>query len=280
MRPLVTKPFPYFVGVYSLEELVTRKSRVCVINILGNESRKVTPVSQVYSGGNIVAGVQYGRRGVLETDAGDIPVYHSVRDVMKHGHDFDIGVIYLPPAAVSQAVWELVRFNSALKRIVIVTEKVSARDSRNIRDICQSSGVDVIGANCLGVANAWDHVRVGGALGGDHPEETLRKGTVAIHSNSGNFTSTIAEYLKVAGFGITTAVSSGKDVIVHFARHAHKGRRAVRGAGRVLREDGARLDSGPAVRVQQTHGGLRHGAVEDQPGTRLRSRRRHGGLGG
>ncbi len=217
MRPLVTKPFPYFVGVYSLEELVTRKSRVCVINILGNESRKVTPVSHEYSGGNVVAGVQYGRHGVLETGAGDIPVYHSVRDVMKHGHDFDIGVIYLPPAAVSQAVWELVRFNSALKRIVIVTEKVSTRDSRNIRDICQSAGVDVIGANCLGVANAWDHVRVGGALGGDHPEETLRKGTVAIHSNSGNFTSTIAEYLKVTGFGITTAVSSGKDVYVHFA---------------------------------------------------------------
>ena len=45
--------------------------------------------------------------------------------------------------------------------------------------------VEVIGANCLGVANLWDHVRDGGALGGDHPEESLVKGTVAIHSNSG-----------------------------------------------------------------------------------------------
>jgi succinyl-CoA synthetase alpha subunit/citrate synthase len=217
MRQLETKPFDYFVGVYSLEELVTQKSRVCVINILGNESRKVTPVSHEYSGGNVVAGVQYGRRGALETKIGDIPVYSSVRDVMNQGHWFDIGVIYLPPAAVSQAVWELVRYNEDLKRIVVITEKVSTRDSMLSRYICQDHGVDLIGCNCLGVANAWDQVRVGGALGGDNPEESLRKGSVALHSNSGNFTTTIANYLKTAGFGVSTAVSSGKDVYIHFA---------------------------------------------------------------
>jgi succinyl-CoA synthetase alpha subunit len=217
MRPIKTKPFEYFVGVQSLEELVNKDSRVCVVNILGSESRKVTPVSHEYSGGNIVAGVQYGKHGVLETKRGDIPVYQSVRDVMHEGHVFDMGVIYLPPSAVSQAVSEMIQLNEHLKRIVIVTEKVSLKDSRNVRYICQEAGVDVIGANCLGVANIWDHVRVGGALGGDNPEESLVKGSVAIHSNSGNFTTTIAEYLKTKGFGITTAVSSGKDVIIHFA---------------------------------------------------------------
>ena len=164
MRQLKTKPFPYYVGLYSLEELVTKDSSVCVINILGNESRKVTPVSHEYSSGNVVAGVQYGRRSVLETKIGDIPVYRSIRDVRKHGHPFDIGVIYLPPAAVSQAVWELVTYNKELKRIIIITEKVSTRDSMLIRYICQEAGVDVIGCNCLGVANAWDHVRVGLSL--------------------------------------------------------------------------------------------------------------------
>jgi len=217
MRQLATKPFPYFVGIHSLEELVTKESKVCVINILGNESRKVTPVSHEYSNENIVAGVQYGRSGFLETKISKIPYYQSVREVVDHGHNFDTGVIYLPPTAVSQAVSELVTYNEKLKRIVIVTEKISVRDSRNIRYICQEAGVDVIGANCLGVANVWDHVRVGGALGGDNPEETLQKGSVAIHSNSGNFTTTIAEYLKVGGFGISTAVSSGKDFHIHFA---------------------------------------------------------------
>lgn len=217
MRQFIDKPFPYFVGVHSLEELVTKKTKVCVINILGTESRKVTPVSHEYSNGNIVAGVQYGRLGSLETKIGSIPIYRSIRDVMDEGISFDTGVVYLPPAAVSQAVSELVTYNEKLRRIVIVTEKVSSRDSRNIRFICQDAGVDVIGANCLGVANVWDHVRVGGALGGDNPEDTLRKGSIAIHSNSGNFTTTISQYLKTAGFGISTAVSSGKDVYIHFA---------------------------------------------------------------
>jgi len=217
MRRLKTKPFPYYVGLHSLEELVTRDHRVCVMNILGSESRKVTPVSHEYSGGNIVAGVQYGRRGSLETKLGPIPVHRSIREVMEKGIAFDMGVVYIPPQGVCKAVSELVTHNEALKRIVIVTEKVPARDSRNIRALCQEAGVDVIGANCLGMANAWDRVRIGGSLGGDHPDETLVKGSIAIHSNSGNFTTTMAEYLRTAGFGISTAVSSGKDVYIHFA---------------------------------------------------------------
>lgn len=217
MRRQKTRPFPYYVGLHSLEELVTRENRVCVMNILGSESRKVTPVSHEYSGGNVVAGVQYGRRGVLETKLGDIPVYRSIREVMEQGIAFDMGVVYIPPLGVCKAVSELVTHNEALKRIVIVTEKVPARDSRNIRALCQEAGVDVIGANCLGMANAWDRVRIGGSLGGDNPGESLVKGSIAIHSNSGNFTTTMAEYLRTAGFGISTAVSSGKDVYIHFA---------------------------------------------------------------
>jgi len=220
MRQLKTRPFPYYVGLHSLEELVTRESRVCVINILGNESRKVTPVSHEYSGGNVVAGVQYGRSGAMETALGAIPVYPSVRDAMKAGHRFDTGVIYLPPAAVAQGVSELTNCNAELKRVIIVTEKVSTADSRNIRVLCQEQGIDVVGCNCLGVANVWDNVRIGGALGGDDPAQTLKKGSVAIHSNSGNFTTTMAEYLLTEGFGLSTAVSSGKDVYIHFALRA------------------------------------------------------------
>ena len=40
---------------------------------------------------------------------------------------------------------------------------------------------------------------------------------MAIYSNSGNFTTTIAQYLATAGWGTTTLISSGKDVYIHFA---------------------------------------------------------------
>ncbi len=210
--------FPYFVGIDSLAQIATPQDTICVLNILGTESRQVTPVSHAYSGGNVVFGTSPGHRGeVLVTKAGSIPVFDSVREGLDAGHHFNTGVVYLPPAGVRDGVAELIRVNPELRKIVILTEKVSIHDAREIRAFAQSNGVDVFGGNCLGVADSWNQIRIGGALGGDHPEESLIKGTVAIYSNSGNFTTTIAQYLATRGWGTTTLISSGKDVYIHFA---------------------------------------------------------------
>jgi len=210
--------FKYFVGIDSLAKVATRDDRVCVLNILGGESSDVTPVSHAFSGGNVVFGTSPGRGGQkLKTPIGDVPVFNSVREGLNAGHRFNTGVVYLPPSAVRDGVAELVRVNPDLEKIVIITEKVSVHDAREIRAMGQTYGIDIFGANGLGVADAWNQVRIGGALGGDNPGETLRKGSVAIFSNSGNFTTTIAQYLATAGWGTTTSISSGKDVYIHFA---------------------------------------------------------------
>ncbi len=209
--------FPYFVGISSLSEIATREDRVCVLNLLGSESSMVTPASHEYSGGNVVFGTGPGKSGMrMETRLGIIPVYNSVRDGINAGHEFNTGVVYLPPAAVKDGVLEMIRQNPKLEKVVIVTEKVSVKDSRTIRAVCQMNGVDVFGANCLGVADAWNKVRIGGALGGSSPEESLVKGSIAVYSNSGNFTTTIPVYLLTRGWGTTTSISSGKDVYVHY----------------------------------------------------------------
>jgi succinyl-CoA synthetase alpha subunit/citrate synthase len=216
-KPGIDK-FKYFVGIRSLADIATKDDRICVLNILGNESRSVTPVSHAYSGGNVVFGTSPGRRGqVLETPIGNIPVYNNVREGLEAGHKFNVGVVYLPPAAVRDGVAELIRINPDVEKVIILTEKTSVHDAREIRALGQQRGVDIFGANCLGVADSWNHVRIGGALGGDNPAETLRKGTIAIYSNSGNFTTTIANYLMIGGWGTTTLVSSGKDVYIHYA---------------------------------------------------------------
>jgi succinyl-CoA synthetase alpha subunit len=210
--------FKYFVGISSLAQIATRADRVCVLNILGGESSDVTPVGHAYSGGNVVFGTSPGRRGqVLETPIGNVPVYNSVREGLDEGHRFNCGVVYLPPAAARDGVAELIRVNPDLRKIFIVTEKMSVHDSREIRAMGQQNGIDIFGGNSLGVADAWNRVRIGGALGGDTPEEALKKGSIAIFSNSGNFSSTIATYLRMAGWGTTTLISSGKDVYIQFA---------------------------------------------------------------
>ena len=192
--------FKYFVGVSSLGQVATRDDRVCVLNILGGESSEVTPVGHAYSGGNVVFGTAPGKRGqALETPLGKVPVYNSVLEGLNDGHRFNCGVIYLPPSAARDGVAELIRVNPELKKIFIVTEKLAVSDSREIRAMGQANGVDIFGGNSLGVADTWNQVRIGGALGGDSPEEALRRGSIAIFSNSGNFTTTIATYMRMAG---------------------------------------------------------------------------------
>src|SRR5438132_9794863 len=210
--------FPYYVGVNSLSEVATRTDRVCVLNILGGESSDVTPVSHAWSGGNVVFGTAPGKGGqVLATPAGDIPVYNNVPEGLDAGHRFNCGVVYLPPSAARDGVAELIRVNPELRKIFIITEKISVHDAREIRAMGQQNRVDIFGANGLGVADAWNQVRIGGALGGDKPGDSLRPGSIAIFSNSGGFSTTIAQYLRMAGWGTTTVISSGKDVYIHYA---------------------------------------------------------------
>src|ERR671922_2726182 len=185
--------FPYYLGVGALDRIATRKDRVCVLNILGGESRQVTPVSHAFSGGNVVFGTSPGRAGqVLKTPAGDIPVFNNVREGLDDGLAFNTGVVYLPPSGVRDGVAELIRVNPELRKIVMITEKISVHDAREIRALGQANGIDIFGANCLGVADSWNRVRIGGALGGGRPEESPLNGAITIHSNSRNFTTTIA----------------------------------------------------------------------------------------
>ncbi|MGF6301369.1 MULTISPECIES: CoA-binding protein [Paraburkholderia] len=209
--------FKYFVGVNSLAQIATRDDRVCVLNILGGESSDVTPVSHAFSGGNIVFGTAPGKGGqVLATSIGDIPVYNNVREGLEGGHRFNCGVVYLPPSAARDGVAELIRVNPDLRKIFIITEKIAVHDAREIRAMGQQAGIDIFGANGLGVADSWNRVRIGGALGGDNPDDSLRKGSIAIFSNSGGFSTTIAQYLRMSGWGTSTVISSGKDVYIHY----------------------------------------------------------------
>jgi succinyl-CoA synthetase alpha subunit len=149
--------FPYYVGVNSLSELATKDDKVVVFNILGKESSGVTPISHEYSGGNIVFGTGPGKSGkFLPTKSGKIPVYNSIQEGMDAGHEFNTAVVYLPPSGVKDGVAEAVRCNPKLKKVIVLTEKVSVKDSRIMRAICQTNGVDLLALICSVVtASVW-----------------------------------------------------------------------------------------------------------------------------
>ena len=95
-----------------LKDLATKDDRVVVLNILGKESSGVTPISNDYSGGNIVFGTGPGKSGkFLTTKNGKIPVYNSIKEGMAAGHKFNTVVVYLPPSGVKDGIAEAVRAN-------------------------------------------------------------------------------------------------------------------------------------------------------------------------
>ena len=49
MRKSGLAGFPYYLGIKSLDQVASAADRVCVLNILGGESRQVTPVKRMAS---------------------------------------------------------------------------------------------------------------------------------------------------------------------------------------------------------------------------------------
>ena len=86
-----------------LAEVATREDRVCVLNILGGESRQVTPIGHAFSGGNVVFGTSPGRSGqALKTALGEIPVFNAfARGSMPDSRSIPASSICRPPVFVT-----------------------------------------------------------------------------------------------------------------------------------------------------------------------------------
>jgi succinyl-CoA synthetase alpha subunit len=200
----------------SLSGLLKKGDRVAVSNITGREASKVSGISQQYCG-NVVAGWALGKAGKwVEVPGGkSIPVFGQFDDMMRqlpeNGRPTKV-IVYSPPDAVYGDVKEALENNrGSVKTVFVITEHVSIEVTAKLRRLADTEGVDILGCNTLGVINVHDKVRVG-AVGGDSPGETFRKGSACVISNSGNMVNTMAAYLQSAGLGVSYGISTGKDV--------------------------------------------------------------------
>ncbi|MDI6774300.1 MAG: citrate/2-methylcitrate synthase [Verrucomicrobiota bacterium] len=202
----------------SLKDLLKARDRVAVSNITGREAAKVSIVSQRFCG-NIVAGWALGKAGqaLNVPGVGSIPVFGQFDELMtslpekKRPNKI---VVYSPPDAVYGDVKEVLEHGQKkVETIFVITEHVSIEVTAKLKALTEQAGVDIVGCNTLGVINPHESARVG-AIGADAPDETFRKGSVCILSNSGNMVNTIAAYLQAAGLGISCGISTGKDVLI------------------------------------------------------------------
>lgn len=202
----------------TLSGLLKKGDRVAVSNITGREASQVSVISQQYCG-NIVAGWALGKAGKrVEVPGGEsIPVYGQLEEMMTdlpENRRPNKVIVYSPPDAVYGDVKEVLEHSKGgVKTVFVITEHVSIEVTAKLRRLAVTEGIDILGCNTLGVINAHDRVRVG-AVGGDSPDETFRKGCACIISNSGNMVNSIAAYLQSAGLGVSYGISTGKDVLI------------------------------------------------------------------
>ena len=212
--------FKYYVGINSLAQIATRAGPRLRAQHPGRRVERrdagratSTPAATSCSAPRPAAAARCWKRR-----SATIPVYNNVREGLEAGHRFNCGVVYLPPSAARDGVAELIRVNPELNKIFIVTEKMSVHDAREIRAMGQQNGIDIFGGNSLGVADAWNQVRIGGALGGDSPaRDAARRARSRSCPTPATSPPRSRTYLRMAGWGTTTLISSGKDVYIHYA---------------------------------------------------------------
>lgn len=185
--------------------LVDETTRVLVQGITGTQAAMDVPYMQAY-GTRVVAGVTPGKGG---QEVFGIPVYDTVREATEK-HEVNATVVYVPASAVKDAVLEAVEARIPL--VLVPSEAVPQHDAADFIAAARAAGVRVIGPNCNGVISPGK-CKLGG-IGGDAAGEIYVPGRIGIVSRSGGMCAEIALTLKEAGYGVSTCVSVGGDLIV------------------------------------------------------------------
>lgn len=184
--------------------LIDANTRVLIQGITGGQARVDTERSLNY-GTHVIAGVTPGRGG--ETVHG-LPVYDTVKQALEQ-HTIDASVVYVPAPGVKTAVLEAL--DAGIKLVLVTAEFVPLHDVVTIVAAAKDVGARLIGCNTNGMISPGKS-RLGG-IGGEMPSELYVPGDIGVCSRSGGMCAEIGLTLKEAGFGISTCVAMGGDMV-------------------------------------------------------------------
>lgn len=181
--------------------LIDEKSRVIVQGITGGAGTFHAGEMKSY-GTKIVAGTSPGKGG---TSVHEIPVYDTVKECVRE-HQADTSVIFLPAAAVKDAVIEAI--HAGIRTVVVVPEHIPIADMMLVRREAKKHGALILGGNTAGV------ISPGRANIGIIPPLAFKRGRVGTVSRSGSITYYLADTLSRTGYGETTCVGLGGDPVL------------------------------------------------------------------
>lgn len=186
--------------------LVDRSTRVLIQGITGRSGMQVTSELLDYET-KVVAGVTPGKGGqVVDT----VPVFNTIEEAIGTVGSVDVTMVYVPPLLAREAALEAIRAQIPL--VHIFSEKMPVLDACQVVCAATKAGVKVLGPASVGAISPGE-AKIG-SIGGPAPDKVFSKGLVGIISRSGGMCSELAMLVTNSGFGQSTVVGIGGDLIV------------------------------------------------------------------
>ncbi len=186
--------------------LIDENTKVLVQGITGKEGSKAAEQMLTY-GTKVVAGVTPGKGG---QEIFEIPVFNSVDEALTKFPEINTTSIAVPSAFAKAAILEAIE--SKIPLIHVLTEHIPIYDSAFCYAQAKKSGLTIVGPSSIGIISPEKSKL--GSIGGSNPDFSYQKGNVGVISKSGGITSEISFILKKSGFGVSTAVGIGGDLII------------------------------------------------------------------
>ncbi|MGI5970793.1 MAG: succinate--CoA ligase subunit alpha [Oscillospiraceae bacterium] len=188
--------------------LVNKDTKVIVQGITGREGSVRTKYMKEY-GTKVIGGTSPGKLG--ETVSG-VPVYNTVKEIVRDQGEIDFSVIFVPGKFLLNAVMEAA--DAGVKNIIPCVEGSPIHDIMQMVEYCRIRGVKLIGPGSIGIITPGEAVV--GWLGGNvqWANKFFVRGNIGVFSRSGGQSGTIPWVLREGGFGVSTVIHTGTEPVL------------------------------------------------------------------
>lgn len=185
--------------------LINSETKVLIQGITGRSGLQVA-VELLDYGTKVQGGITPEKGGQT---VHNIPVFNSVKEALSNVGAIDVSMVYAPPLMVYDAALEAI--NAKIPLIHIFAEHVPILDACRIVSAAKKAHVRILGPASVGAISPGE-AKIG-SIGGPNPNNVFSKGPIGVISKSGGMCSELAMLISNAGFGQSTVVGIGGDLI-------------------------------------------------------------------
>jgi len=186
---------------------LNKDTKVIVQGITGKEGQRVVEFMQAMDV-KIVAGVRPGKAG---EEVLGVPVYDTVKDVLKDFPDVLVSCVYVPPKFVLGAGTEAIE--AGIKLLHVIGEGIPVLDTAKLISKVKKQKAKLLGPASLGLIVPGEF-KLGQLMGVENTSVT--SGSVGIVSRSGGMSSELANVLTQNGIGQSMVVHVGGDFLIGY----------------------------------------------------------------